>query len=91
MTDAPRPTVADLEAEILRTRAELAGTTDELVARLDPRRQAAEASEGARRLVRDAVGTDPAADPARRARSRLVLAAGVGAVALAVVLLIRRR
>jgi hypothetical protein len=91
MTDAPRPTVADLEAEILRTRAELAGTADELVARLDPRRQAAEASESARRLVRDAVGTDPAADPARRTRSRLVLAAGVGAVALAVVLLVRRR
>jgi hypothetical protein len=91
MTDAPKPTIAELEAEILLTRAALAGTADELAARLDPRRQAADAAENAKKLVRDAVGTDPAADPARRARSRVVLAVGVGAVALAVVLLVRRR
>ncbi|HEY0187339.1 MAG TPA: DUF3618 domain-containing protein [Cellulomonas sp.] len=89
--DAPRPSIADLEAEILRTRAELAGTADALAARLDPRRQAAEVAGDARRLLRDAVGSDPEADPARRTRSRLVLAAGVGAASLLVALVVRRR
>ncbi|HEY0216351.1 MAG TPA: DUF3618 domain-containing protein [Cellulomonas sp.] len=90
MSDTTKPTIADLEAEIVLTRAELAGTADELAARLDPRRQAADAAEAGRKLVRDAVGTDPAADPAKRVRSRTVLVVGVGVVALAVVLLVRR-
>lgn len=85
------PSVDDLETEIALTRAELARTADELAARLDPRRQAAEAADNAKRLVRDAVGTDPAADPTNRNRSRTILAVGVGIAALTVALLIRRR
>jgi len=86
----PKPSISDLETEIALTRAELAGTADALAARLSPRRQVADAKAGASKLVRDAVGTDPAADPANRGRARIVLAAGVGAVVLAVVLIARR-
>lgn len=91
MSDStPKPTIGDLETEIALTRAQLAGTADALAARLSPQRQVADAKAGASKLVRDAVGTDPAADPANRSRARIVLAAGVGAVVLAVVLIARR-
>lgn len=91
MSDStPKPTIGDLETEIALTRAQLAGTADALAARLSPQRQVADVKAGASKLVRDAVGTDPAADPGNRDRARLVLAAGVGAVVLAVVLLARR-
>ncbi|GEL46026.1 DUF3618 domain-containing protein [Cellulomonas hominis] len=86
----PKPSISDLETEIALTRAELAGTADALAARLSPKRQAADVKAGAQKLVRDAVGTDPAADPANRDRARILLAAGVGAVVLAVVLIARR-
>lgn len=86
----PKPSVADLEAEVTLTRAELAATADALSARLNPKRQAADAAAGAKRIVRDAVGTDPAADPSNRDRARIILAAGVGVAVLAVVVLIRR-
>lgn len=91
MSDStPKPSIGDLETEIALTRAQLAGTADALAERLSPRRQVADVRTGAQKLVRDAVGTDPAADPANRDRARIVLAAGVGAVVLAVVLLARR-
>ncbi|MEN1975041.1 DUF3618 domain-containing protein [Cellulomonas olei] len=91
MSDStPKPSIADLESEIVLTRAELAGTADALAARLSPKRQVADARAGAEKLLRDAVGTDPAADPANRGRARAVLAAGVGGLALLVVLAIRR-
>jgi hypothetical protein len=91
MSDStPKPTIGDLETEIALTRAQLAGTADALAARLSPQRQVADVKAGASKLVRDAVGTDPAADPANRNRARIVLAAGVGAVVLTVVLLGRR-
>ncbi len=83
--------VTALEAEIVATRLELAATVDELTTRLDPRRQAAEAVDGGKRLVRDAVGTDPAADPGARTKARVVLGAGAVAVAAVVGGLIRRR
>ncbi|WP_454049931.1 DUF3618 domain-containing protein [Cellulomonas sp. Marseille-Q8402] len=86
----PHPSITALETEVALTRAELAGTADELAARLSPQRQVADAKANARKLVRDAVGTDPAADPANRNRARAVLAAGVGVLALAVVLIVRR-
>ncbi len=91
MSDStPKPTIGDLETEVALTRDQLAGTADALAARLSPQRQVADVKAGARKLVRDAVGTDPAADPTNRDRARIVLAAGVGAVVLAVVLLARR-
>ncbi|RMI13928.1 DUF3618 domain-containing protein [Cellulomonas triticagri] len=89
-TETPAPTIPQLEAEVLLTRAELAGTADALAARLSPQHQVAEVKRGASKLWRDAVSTDPAADPENRGRARVVLAAGVGVVALAVVLIVRR-
>jgi hypothetical protein len=91
MSDStPHPSIAALETEVELTRAELAGTADELAARLSPQHQVAEAKAGAQKLWRDAVGTDPAADPGNQNRARGVLAAGVGVLALAAVLIIRR-
>ncbi|WP_169166513.1 DUF3618 domain-containing protein [Cellulomonas taurus] len=89
--DTPKLTVSDYEAEVLRSRADLAATADALAAKLDPRTQVAEAKESASRLVRDAVGSDPAADPSNRTRARTILAGGVAAVAGLVVLAIKRR
>lgn len=89
--NAPKLTVADYEAEVARSRADLAATADALAAKLDPRTQVAEAKESATRLVRDAMGTDPAADPENRNRARAILAGGVAAVAGLVVLAIKRR
>jgi len=86
----PKPSIAALETEIELTRAELAGTADALAERLSPQRQVADARARAEKLWRDAIGTDPAADPANRNRARGVLAAGVGALALVVALAIRR-
>lgn len=85
------PKISALEAELAATRAELAATVDELSTRLDPRTQASEAVENGRRLVRDAVGNDPAADPAARKRARIVLGAAAGVVGLVVTGIIRRR
>lgn len=91
MSDTTRkPSIPELETEVELTRAELAGTADALAARLSPQRQVADAKAGARKVWRDAIGTDPAADPVNKNRARAVLAAGVGVVALAVVLLVRR-
>jgi hypothetical protein len=91
MSDTTRkPTIPELEAEVVLTRAELAATADLLAARLSPQHQVAEAKAGAQKLWRDAVGTDPAADPANATRARTVLAVGVGVVVLAVVMIARR-
>lgn len=84
------PSIAALETEVELTRAELAGTADELAARLSPQRQVADAKAGAQKVWRDAIGTDPAADPANKNRARGLLAAGVGVLALAVAMMVRR-
>lgn len=84
------PSIAALETEVELTRAELAGTADELAARLNPQRQVADAKAGAQKVWRDAIGTDPAADPANKNRARGLLAAGVGVLALAVAMMVRR-
>ncbi|WP_217614563.1 DUF3618 domain-containing protein [Cellulomonas sp. GbtcB1] len=92
MSDSPtpKPTITALEAEVLLTRAELAGTADALAERLSPKRQVADARAAAEKIWRDAVGTDPAADPANKNRARGILAGAVGALALVVVLAVRR-
>jgi hypothetical protein len=76
------PTIAELEAEIVRTREGLVRTVDELSTRLDPRYQANQAVVGARKIVRDAIGSDPAADPHAKTRARTILATGVAVVSL---------
>lgn len=85
------PKIAALEAELALNRAQLASTVDELSTRLDPRYQAAQAVDSGRRLVRNAVGTDPEANPQARGRARAVLGAGVAALGLVVALAVRRR
>ncbi|MCC2307615.1 DUF3618 domain-containing protein [Cellulomonas chengniuliangii] len=87
MTD---PKIAALESELVATRAQLAATVDELSTRLDPRRQASEAVDNGRRLVRDAVGSDPQADPEARKRARIILGAAGAVVGLIVAGAIRR-
>lgn len=82
-------TVEELEAEVLRTRSELAATVDALAGRLSPRAVPNEAADAARRVVRDAVGTDPAADPEKQVRARIMLGVAVAGVAGLVVWLIR--
>jgi len=76
------PTIAELEAEIVRTREGLVRTVDQLSTRLDPRYQANQAVAGARKVVRDAIGSDPDADPRAKNRSRAILAGGVAVVAV---------
>ncbi|PVU83159.1 DUF3618 domain-containing protein [Cellulomonas sp. WB94] len=88
---ATEPKIAALEAELAATRAQLAETVEELSTRLDPRYQAGQAAEKGRRLVRDAIGTDPGADPSAKTRARVVLGAGVAALGIVVSAIARRR
>lgn len=88
MTD---PKITALESELRATRAQLAATVDELSTRLDPRRQASEAVENSKRLVRDAVGKDPHTDPDARKRARVILGVAGAAVGLVVAGIIRKR
>ena len=84
------PKIADLEAGLAATRAQLAATVDQLSTRLSPRYQADQAVTNGRRLVRDAVGTAPDADPTARTRARIVLSAGVAALGIVVGAVVRR-
>jgi hypothetical protein len=85
------PETIALEAELAVTRAQLASTVDELVARLDPRAQAGRAVESGRQLWSDATSGD--ADPENRKKAFTVLggaAAGV-VVLLALIVTAARR
>lgn len=83
------PAMLDAESEVVRTRAQLAATVDELADRLDPRNQAKEAVDGAKRLLHDATAKD--AEPHRRTRARAVLGGAVAVVALLAAASIRGR
>lgn len=89
-TQPKPPSVAELEAEIVRARAGLVKTVDELSTRLDPRYQANQAVQGARKVVRDAIGTDPQVDPHDRNRARTIIAGGVAVVALLAAAAVRK-
>ena len=65
------PSMQAIEAEIAVLRRELAGTVDDLTARLAPRAQAEAAGAAARRIAADA--TSPDASPQDRAHARRVL------------------
>ena len=80
------PEMVALEAELAVTRAQLASTVDELVARLDPRAQAGRAAASGRRLWRDAVTSD--ASPAARKKARAVIGGTVAGVAAFLALVI---
>jgi phage-related tail protein len=85
------PKIAALEAELATTRAQLSATIDELSTRLDPRYQATQAAASGRRLVRDAIGSAPDANPSARTRARLVLGAGIAGLVVIVGAVARRR
>ena len=84
------PKIAALEAELAKTRAELAATVDELSDRLDPRTQATHAVDSAKKLARDAVGSDPKADPEEKTRARIVLGTAAGVLATLIARAARR-
>lgn len=90
---APRfttPKLEELAAEVAAARSDLAGTVDELTARLDPRTQAARALAGSKQVFRDAV--DPEASPDARRRALLVVGGLTAAVAaVAALVWLRRR
>lgn len=86
------PEMVALEAELAVTRAQLASTIDELVARLDPRAQAGRAVESGRQIWLDATSSDAPPDARKKAVAVLGGAvAGVAAVLALVVLAGRRR
>ncbi|WP_454728533.1 DUF3618 domain-containing protein [Cellulosimicrobium protaetiae] len=95
---APVPPLSQsqLEDEIARTRAELAGTIDELTTRLDPRVQAKAAAQQAKQAATDTgaflTGSGlPEEDPDRSRNVKLLLGAVVAGVALVTAAILRRR
>ncbi|MGM7421208.1 DUF3618 domain-containing protein [Cellulosimicrobium sp. ES-005] len=95
---APVPPLSQsqLEDEIARTRAELAGTIDELTTRLDPRVQAKAAAQQAKQAASDTRafltgGGLPEEDPDRSRNVKLLLGAVVAGVALVTAAILRRR
>lgn len=83
------PRMVELEAELERTRAELAATVDALTDQLDPRVQAARAAEKGRRVVQDAFGSSTSR--ADRARALKVLGAAAAVLGVVVLVTVRRR
>ncbi|WP_069385448.1 DUF3618 domain-containing protein [Cellulosimicrobium cellulans] len=93
---APAQTQSQLEDEIARTRAELAGTVDELATRLDPRVQASHVAKQAKQAASDTGafltgGGLPEADPERSRNVKVLLGVAVAAVALVVTGIVRKR
>ncbi|GII98502.1 uncharacterized protein DUF3618 [Sediminihabitans luteus] len=84
-----------IEAEIRRTRAELARTVDELTARLDPRVQAKNVAGSAKAAVDDTrtfvTGGGLPADGSRARNVKVALGAALGVVVLAAVVVLRAR
>ena len=95
-TPTPPPSSRELEAEVLRTRADLAAAIDELTTRLSPGYQASRIAREAKQAARDA-GTmaagmfgnknGPAQGP-RRARNAKVLIGTTLVVALGTVVVV---
>jgi len=93
---APQLSQSQLEDEIARTRAELAGTIDELTTRLDPRVQAKQAAHQAKQAASDtgtflSGGGLPEEDPDRSRNVKLLLGAVVAGAALVAAAVLRRR
>lgn len=87
----PPPSSHELEAEVLRTRAELAAAIDELTTRLSPSYQASRIAREAKQAASDAGAmatgafgnkNGPAQDPRRARNAKLLIGATLGLVAL---------
>jgi hypothetical protein len=85
------PSTNELEAEVLRTRADLAAAVDELTTRLSPGYQASRIAHDAKQaaadagaLVSGAFGSKngPAQDPRRARNAKVLIGAAIGLVAL---------
>lgn len=90
------PTQAELEAEISRTRSELASTIDELTTRLDPRVQAVNVANQTKQAAADTGafftgGGLPEHDPARARNVKILIAGAAATVALVAAAILRRR
>lgn len=102
-TPTTPPSSSELEAEVLRTRADLAAAIDELTTRLSPGYQASRIAREARQAASDAgamfTGSSddengPAQDPRRARNAKILIGATIGLVALgtavAVTVVLRR-
>jgi len=90
------PTQAELEAEIVRTRSELASTIDELTTRLDPRTQAANVANQTKQAAADTGsfftgGGLPEHDPTRARNVKILVGGAVTTIALVAAMILRRR
>ena len=90
------PTPADLSAEVLRARAELAATIDELSTRLNPKNVATEAASATKLAATDAGtfitgGGLPDGAPRRARNAKVLLGVAAGALALTVIAVLRHR
>jgi hypothetical protein len=95
-TPTKPPSSSELQAEVLRTRADLAAAIDELTTRLSPGYQASRIAHDAKQAASDAGAmvtgsfdnkNDPAQDP-RRARNAKVLIGTTLVVALGTVVVV---
>lgn len=98
----PPPSSRELEAEVLRTRAELAAAIDELTTRLSPGYQASRIAREAKQAASDAGAmatgafgskNGPAQDPRRARNAKLLIGATLVVVlgtAVAVTAVLRR-
>lgn len=98
----PPPSSHELEAEVLRTRAELAAAIDELTTRLSPSYQASRIAREAKQAASDAGAmatgafgskNGPAQDPRRARNAKLLIGATLVVVlgtAVAVTTVLRR-
>ena len=87
----PPPSSQELEAEVLRTRADLAAAIDELTTRLSPGYQASRIAHEAKQAASDAGAmatgafgskNGPAQDPRRARNAKLLIGATLGLVVL---------
>ncbi|MFD6448516.1 DUF3618 domain-containing protein [Promicromonospora sp. NPDC060204] len=95
-TPPPTPSSRELEAEVLRTRADLAASIDELTTRLSPGYQASRIAHEAKQAASDAGAmaagafgnkngghkNGPAQDPRRARNAKVVIGAAIGLVAI---------
>jgi hypothetical protein len=89
--ETPSPNSRDLEAEVLRTRTELAAAIDELTTRLSPSYQASRIAREAKQAASDAGAmatgsfdskNGPAQDPRRARNAKVLIGATIGLVVL---------
>ena len=96
-TPTPPRSSSEIEAEVLRTRADLAATIDELTTRLSPGYQASRIAREAKQAASDAGAmatgafghkNGPAPDPRRARNAKVVIGATLGLAAIGTVVVV---